>query len=258
MDTSRRQKIATTEAGVARAIALGLDRPHPIVERARAYLVALLEGRARFPDRPESNDRWETGWKLFTAATLARIDPEHPSLDAHCELWSAVVERTFAGGAYDPDAEALAHAELTGASVRGSYLVLDSKYAVLLLGARAGALPAAIEPLYVSWLCSSPRGLRYMAAPLERPRTAPPSYVDRWLSSLELLAGYPSLGRAGEDAERWLLAQQKAPGVWDLGPRSTQSAALPLSSDWRNASRREADWTARVLCLLAQVRLSQS
>jgi len=69
--TRLKQKIASTEVGVERALALGLDRSHPVLEKASAYIIDIMEGRRAFPDHHERNDRWETGMRLFLASTLA-------------------------------------------------------------------------------------------------------------------------------------------------------------------------------------------
>ena len=129
-----------------RALALGLDVSHPILSKATRYLVGLLEGPlADFPDPPEKNDRWATAVRLFTAATLALVQPNHPALDEVWNLWLSIAQRTFAAGQYDPGAEVLAHRELTGATVRDGYLVLSSRYQPTLLSARPGALPRGLE-----------------------------------------------------------------------------------------------------------------
>lgn len=112
-----KQVIRTTEAGVERALVLGLENTHPILVKAKNYLVGIMHGRSAFPDRPEKNNRWATGVRLFTAATLARIEPEHPELARDRRLWAQIALRTFQTGSYREDDEAQAHADLTGASV---------------------------------------------------------------------------------------------------------------------------------------------
>ncbi|MEW5721380.1 MAG: hypothetical protein AB1817_22325, partial [Chloroflexota bacterium] len=139
--TKLKQKIASTEVGVERALALGLDASHPILQKARAYIVNVMTGAIRFPDYHEKNDRWETGMRLFLASTLSLIQPDHPLLDADRKLWRAIAARTFQSGKYRAEDEIRAHAELTGATVKDSYLVLNNRYALNLLGSLPGLLP---------------------------------------------------------------------------------------------------------------------
>jgi hypothetical protein len=47
-------------------------------------------------------------------------------------------------------------------------------------------------------------------------------------------------------------------GKWDLGPRPVGSHAPPFSDQWRARARREADWSARVLSLLARYQDSRA
>src|SRR3712207_5372039 len=161
--------IATTEAGVARALALGVDRTHPMLQAASRYMTELLTGAIPFPDPPEKNDRWPTGWRLFTGATLAQIAPDHPQLDALWKLWATIARRTFVAGAYDPEAESRAHRELTGATMQGSYLVLRGRHQLTLLGARSDDLPRDLEAALVRWVWHAPQGVGYFGEPLAQP-----------------------------------------------------------------------------------------
>jgi len=250
-DTRARQTLPTTEAGVERALALGLDADHPILQKATAYLVSLLEGTAQPPDPPEKNDRWPTGVQLFTAGALALVRPDHPDLDAPWNLWATIARQTFTTGRYDPDAEARAHRELTGASVRNSYLALDNKYTLALLGTRTDDLSAGLEAALLDWVWRRPEGIRYLTAPLSRlPAGRPVSALDRWLASLELLACFPGWRGLAREAIEWLWTQRTPAGGWDFGPRPARSTALPLSESWRRKNARAFDWTTRVLSLL--------
>jgi len=56
-NTRRKQRIPITEVGVERALALGLDRSHPILHKAPQYIVDIMNGERAFPDFHEKNDR---------------------------------------------------------------------------------------------------------------------------------------------------------------------------------------------------------
>lgn len=250
-DYAGMQRVPTTEAGVERALALGLGATHPVLRHAAAYLIGVLKGRMQRRDRPEVNDRWETGVRLFTAATLARFDPHLAVLDEVLQLWSEIATRTFASGAYDPQAEIRAHRDLTGASVEGSYLVIDNKYALALLGSRVASLPFDLEAALAQWLWRKEDGIGYLRQPLSQPphpmKAGP---LERWFASHELLSVFPSWrSRAGEIVS-WLWEQRTPGGWWDFGPRPAFSAVLPLSETWRRKGARRTDWTTRALLLL--------
>ncbi len=250
-DYGASQKIPTTEVGVRRALALGLDTDHPMLRKARQHLVALLEGQAQPRDRAERNDRWPTGVQLFAASTLAQIQPDLPILDGVWALWAEIARRTFASGRYDSDAEIRAHQALTGASVKHSYLVIDNKYTLALLSSRAGSLPRDLETALLNWVWHKGDGIRYLNEPLScPPRQMKPGPLERWFTSLELLSRFPGWPALFENVIQWLWENRAPHGLWDFGPRSASSVTLPLSANGRKKVTRQFDWTTRVLVLL--------
>ncbi len=210
-------------------------------------------GRRPFPDPPERNDRWETGWRLFVAATLARIAPGSPALRPTLRLWRNVLAESFASGRYDPRAESAVQRRLTGATVEESYLRISSRYAVELLATRAHDIAGPGLDAYLGWLVRRPTGLGYVEVPL-RPTAGlgRTSSCDAWLLSWELLARFPGGQRHASPLARWLWTHRTREGGWDLGPRSTRSETLPFAASWREGGARQADWSARALSLLAR------
>lgn len=251
--TRRKQKIPSTEVGVERALALGLDSEHPVLQKASAYILSIIQGERVFPDYHEKNDRWPTGMRLFLASTLSLIHPTHPTLDADRQLWLAIAKRTFQSGAYSAQAEIDAHAELTSATVKDSYLVLNNRYQLNLLGSLPGLLPADLETALLDWLWQRPEGIGYLEMPLYQPPPDKPGQVDRWLASLELLArGFPTWVNFAQPSIDWLMQQRDEQGLWDFGPRPSSLTYLPLSDNWRSQQTRRFDWTTRVLILLSK------
>ncbi|HRW05891.1 MAG TPA: hypothetical protein P5121_12385 [Caldilineaceae bacterium] len=249
--TKRKQPIPTTEIGVERALALGLDASHGVLEQAAAYIVDVMEGRRSFPDHQERNDRWQTGMRLFLAATLARMQPANPLLATDRALWHTIAQRTFQSGTYRAEDEIAAHRELTGATVKESYLVLNGRYQLTLLGSQPGLLSTKLENALLQWLWARPAGIGYLGIPLSEPPPDQPGEVDRWLASLELLArSFPGWVQVAQPAIDWLWAQQNAARLWDFGPRPASIANLPLSDSWRRKDQRVFDWSTRVLTLL--------
>jgi len=222
MDSQAWHKIPTTEAGVERALALGLDVDHPILSKAARYLAGLLEGPlADFPDPPEKNDRWPTSARLFTTAMLARVQPDYPALDDVWSLWLSVAQKTFAAGRYDVGAEMRAHRELTGATVQGSYLVLSGKYQLALLSARPCALPRDLERALLDWVWHKEGGIGYLGARLSSPDDYLDTWrLDHWFASLGLLSRFPGWQEQAWDAIRWLWDRRTSEGLWDFGPKT--------------------------------------
>ncbi|NOH04370.1 MAG: hypothetical protein HND47_21545 [Chloroflexi bacterium] len=250
-DTRLKQKIPTTEFGIERAQALGLDDSHPIIRKAVSYLARLLEGEFDFPDPAEKNNRWSTGVRLFTASTLARISPGHPTLKDSLELWAAIAERTFFSGEYDLQAEIRAHRQLTGASVENSYLRLCGKYQVILLGSQPGLLTRKTETSLLNWLWRREDGLGYLDMPLSPPNPGyTASQMDRWFTTMEIVSRFSGWLERAKEIIRWLWDRRGENGLWDFGAKAFHSAFMPLSENWRGKSTRTFDWTARTLILL--------
>jgi hypothetical protein len=252
-DSQSQQKITTTEFGVARGLALGLDASHPIFCRTVDYLTQLLLGTIEFPDPPEGNNRWLTGVQLFVAATLAQLKPNHPFVDQAWELWAEIAARTFKTGEYDAEAEIQAHQELTGATVKDSYLLLNNKYTLILLSARLADLPDELTKCLLHWVWKHPQGVGYIGVPITNlPADLSPGGVDRWFKTHELLSRYPAWKNLGGETVAWLWDQQSMDGLWDFGSRAQGSYFFPLSASWRKAQNRKFDWTTRILLLLAK------
>jgi hypothetical protein len=253
--TKHKQKIPSTEVGVERALALGLTRSHPVLTNTADYILNIMEGKLSFPDYHEKNDRWPTGMRLFLASTLSLIVPEHPALDRDRELWHVIAMRAFQSGEYNEEDEISAHAELTGASVKDSYLVLNNRYQLNILGSQPGTISRELEVALLQWVWRRPDGIGYLEIPLNRKPTEKPGHLDRWLASLELLArAFPSWVRFAGASIEWLWDQQNEQGLWDFGPRPGSISNLPLSDNWRRKYNRVFDWSTRVLLLLRKYR----
>ena len=249
--TKTKGKIATTEVAVERGLALGLEAADPAFRAAIRYLSCLLEGSVSFPDPPERNDRWATGTVLFVASTLARICPGLPILDKPWRLWVEIAERTFSSGRYDAEAEIRVHRMLTGASVKDSYLVLNNRYQLALLGSRADKLPKSLEKALVDWVWHRQDGVGYLEISLsDLPQRFTAGMLDRFFTSLEILSCFPSWRRNADNVIAWLWRNRNDEGFWDFGPRASMSVYLPLSESWRKSKQRQHDWSTCVLALL--------
>ncbi|MEW6093489.1 MAG: hypothetical protein AB1531_05940 [Chloroflexota bacterium] len=249
--TKLKQVVPSTEVGVERALALGLDLSHPILKRAHVYLLAILEGKIPIPDYAEKNDRWPTGVRLFPASTLSLIEPSHPILDSDRELWRSIAQHTFRSGRYSAEDEIEVHKRLTGATVKDSYLVLSSRYQLNLLGSVPGLLSPHLERALLAWLWELPWGIGYLTVPLRVPPQPKPGVIDRWLASHEMLARlFPAWVEFAAPVMDWLWGQRDGQGLWDFGPKPESIACLPYTDSWREPKNRLFDWTTRVLILL--------
>jgi len=256
MRSAQHTRVPTTEAGVTRALALGLEDDHPVLRRAGDYIERILADAEPFPDRAEVNARWPIGTTLFAAGTLARFRPASAPLAEPRSYWTQVARATFASGRHDPEAELACHRRLSGLDIRAlRYLELGNAYTLALLGSIPGLMPESIERAYCHWLWrrTSPHpGPGYLRAELDRlPPLHRPALCDRWLAAQQLMARLPSWTELADGVLRELAAVVRPDGLWDFGPRPPGSPRLPLSESWRRKGVRAHDWTVRVLVLLA-------
>lgn len=225
MDTKKRQKIVTTEFGVTRARALGLDASHPILLKTIQYITGLLNHVIPFPDRREVTvPNWDDSIQLIQAATLAQIQPDAPILDG---VWDRLYTTILQG---------------------------YTRYNVAFLGSRVDRLPKDVEKKYVEQVWNHQGGIAYFGIPLSSPPQPLKGAIDKWFSSMEVLSLFPSWRLYAEDALNQLWELRNDRGFWDFGPRPAWSphggAWFPLSESWRKKGARQTDWTTRVLILL--------
>jgi hypothetical protein len=252
-NSKSKSKIPSTEIGVSRGLALGLDSSHYILHAAESYISAILEDKIPFPDYQEKNDRWTTGVNLFLCSTLSSINPEHLALINTRSLWLDILQRTFNSGSYNENDEIFAHKELTGATIKGSYLVIKSKYHLMLLGSKKGYIPGDLEKRYIKWIWELDGGIGYIGVRLfENPPLNKPGIVNRWFLSHELLSRfYPCIWSAlAYDQIRWIWNNQKKEFLWDFGQKAPSQYYFPLSDSWKYRNNRQTDWTVRVLIIL--------
>ena len=64
------------------ALASGLDKNNPTLQKTTARLLEYIYGRSTWPDPAEKHDNplaWDVWVRHFSAAVLAQIDPLHPN-----------------------------------------------------------------------------------------------------------------------------------------------------------------------------------
>jgi hypothetical protein len=250
-DTKIKQRFRTTEAAVSRALALGLDKDSPILQKAIDYMLRHLRGEVEWRDPPENHDDWEVNIQFVTAGTLSRIDLNHPALQPYCQTWVEIVRRTFHAGVYDPLAERQAHLDLYGERMRNKYFRISPLYPLLLLSAANPGLPEELQTALLDWVWDKPDGIYYVCD--QRVSQVPDVKARRfqpWLGAMELLSRFPYWGSLAGGAINWLWGQQETGGGWDFGPLARDGIHFPLSGSWRNPLDRKIDCSARLLGLM--------
>ena len=82
------------------------------------------------------------------------------------------------------------------------------------------------------------------------PETFASREAGRYLAALELLAEYRNSIDMLHFASKWLYANQREEGNWDMGSEVKDGIYFPLSDNWKKKENRIADCTWRIRRLL--------
>ena len=250
-NTKIKSRYPTTEFALRRGLELGLDkRDHAFIHAIR-YMTDVLEGRVRWSDHYEKSPCFPLAVTLFTAAELSQINPSHSALDPIWDIWFEIFRRTFAGGAYNLEAERAASKELLGVNINRSYVAFPSKYTLKFMGARSDRIPERMQQALLKPLWSGEISLGYLRpTPSNLPTDTTERDFARWLESVEVLSGFRSWKRVAEEGIQWLWDQHEVDNLWDCSPRRGRTPFFPLSASWRKRENRRNDCSTRILVLL--------
>ncbi|MFX0206643.1 MAG: hypothetical protein ACFFDT_11710 [Candidatus Hodarchaeota archaeon] len=264
-DTSLKQKVPTTQVGVTRAIDLGLDETHPIIQKVTSYIVGILNNSIKPRDvvpKGIGRNLWDSLINKIVAASMVEINPNHPILNDYFDLWSRIIQKSFPYNSYDKQNQISAFLEILEINYdklstrfkkrikEGKELTINDVYTVNLLSTQVHKLNPELEKAFFRRVWNL--GIGYLNVDL---RSSPSGFIGtstftRWLRSLEVLKPYPSWKTHIEEIFEWLWDNQTKNGLWDFGKVPSTNRSIRLSSSWRKPSARIHDWTTRILLLL--------
>ena len=254
-DTRVKTPIPTTEFAIRRALALGLDRRSPMLQKTANYIQAHLRGEVTWSDPPEKHDHpglWAVNIRSVSAAMLALMDPDHPLLDPLWERWAEIVSAAFESGRYDSQAELARHQSLTGIPSRRLY-PFHVFYPLVILSATRRRLPGELERQMLEYLFHRPGGIYYICdKPLDAfPRLGEKGF-ESWLHAQEILARFGGWKEFAPPVLNWIWNQRGENGLWEIGQVAYCSYSFPLSESWRRPGSRLVDCSVWVLRLLGR------
>ncbi|MBN2046493.1 MAG: hypothetical protein JW750_01520 [Anaerolineaceae bacterium] len=256
-DTKRKQKVSTTEVGVRRALALGLDCTDEILINAKKYLLGVLQDRITYRDFREKHVFFDRGLHLICAACVAQIEPDHAALNETKTYAVEVLARAFADGNYNARSELSARYELDhlpADRVLPWTRWLNTRHDYTLLS--TCRLPVDLRTRYLEHIWNLPDGLGYVGASFQIPPANSSAEVfNRWLNGLDIFSRMPGSERFLAPLAEWLWEQKDAGGCWDFGKpisRGPNHDVFPYSDHWRGENR-SLDWSTRVLRLLSRI-----
>ncbi len=264
-DTTFKQKVPTTEVGVSRAIYLGLDDTHPVIQNVTNYIVGILNNSIKPRDVvPKSlgQNVWDSHINKIVAASLTEINPNHSILNDYFDLWSKIIKRSFPSNSYKAQNQISAFLEILEINYdelstrfkkrirEGKELTINDVYTVKLIGSQIHRLNPKLEKVFFGTVWNL--GIGYLNVNL---KSSPVGLIGsnaftRWLRSLEVLKPYPSWKSYVKKFLEWFWDNQTSTGLWDFGKAPLTNRSIRLSSSWRKPNARIHDWTTRILLLL--------
>jgi len=243
-----------TEAVIRQLLWMGVDPKHPVLQKVARFTERVLQGEDIWHQRCEKHDteRWwlEMFMPLVSAAMLSLLDPHHPLVRQHAEVWREFVLAAFAHGEYDPLAETAAQYGYFKIKTKRT-IPFYNYYCVLLLSSQKGILPPDIERKVFEYCLHREAGMYYIydknpscLVPISDTKN---SY--HWLRNLSIIARFSVWDEYKDSYYDWVWQQRTLDGLWDLGNKPR--GFLQLSDSWRQRKNRIIDSSVYVLRFLA-------
>lgn len=236
----------TTEQALRRLKILGFTIQDPPIRKAVDCMTACLRGERKIDDYWEKGIDWDLYTKLMLSTWVRIFEPNNETALTFARRWANIMENTFEGGTYDAAAYQKAYMqEFYNRTKGGREIDFVSFYEMNLL---QGLLSKKTESLMLDYVLQHKKGIYYIYyKPIdELPSTFASIEASRYLSAVEILAGYQSAGEKLGFVVQWLEDNKDENGQWDFGSKARDNIYFPLSDSWRTAAYRKADCTERV------------
>ncbi len=245
----------TTEQALRRLYVLGFDINDEAIARTVTYMSDCLKGRKQMPDRREKMHNWDIFTELMLAVWIRKFTLADRSANRVTGKWADIITRAFSSGSFSHEDCALAYTEIFGEPPRGGRLVdFVTFYQLSLL---PGMLNERTERLMMDYVLHYDKGIYYVFSRpsgdsriCNVPETFASREAGRYLAALELLAQYRNIIDMLHFASKWLYANQREEGNWDMGSEVKDGIYFPLSDNWKKKENRIADCTWRIRRLL--------
>lgn len=245
----------TTEQALRRLYVLGFDINDEAIARTVTYMSDCLKGRKQMPDRREKMHNWDIFTELMLAVWIRKFTLADRSANLVAGKWADIITRAFSSGSFSHEDCALAYTEIFGEPPRGGRLVdFVTFYQLSLL---PGMLNERTERLMMDYVLHYDKGIYYVfgrpsgdSRICNVPETFASREAGRYLAALELLAEYRNSIDMLHFASKWLYANQRDEGNWDMGSEVKDGIYFPLSDNWKKKENRIADCTWRIRRLL--------
>jgi hypothetical protein len=240
-----------SEAVLRRGLLLGLELTHPCFQKIGAFMETVLRGEDIWHQRCEKQDH--PGWwlemfmPLVTASNLSLIDPQNVLLERQITIWRSFAQAAFAGGCYDPAAEAAAQYEHFRIKTKRP-IPFYSYYCVILLTARNGILSDKLDDMILDYCLDRDEGMYYIydRKPSECIPICETKHFFWWMRCISILSRLKGWEHYKIKFCNWVWDQMNADGFWDLINKPGYSQYV-LSDSWRKSKNRIIDSSIYVM-----------
>jgi len=242
----------TTEQVLRRLEVLGLGFQEPIIARAVAYMIEVIEGDKDLIDPKEKHHDSQVFVDFMLASWILKFQPDHAYSRLVRDQWVEIVKGAFSQGNFDDLEYKAAYERVMNKKARGGRIKdFVNYYHVSLL---AGQLSGPMEDRILDHILKHDKGIYYMGyhkALIDLPDRFEGKQTLKYLASIRHLKGFKGLGEKLSHVRDWLLQNQTIEGRWDLGPTGKDKIYMPLQASWRKRDNRIEDSSQLVEEVLA-------
>lgn len=239
----------TTEQAIRRLYYLGYTAEDAVIQPVLRRMEQCIRGSLPIDSYSEKKHDWPFFETLMLSAWLRVFAPQNEAALEVAYQWASLVEKAFARGCYDREADMAAFTAWKGRKPKSTFETgFGMFYHAALL---PGVLSPKTEGLFLDYYLSKPDGMFYI---YDKPLCQPPEvFASRasscYIAAMEVLSRYAQAKDKLCFVVDWLQENRDENGQWDFGPAARDGIYFPLSDRWDKATR-VLDSTERVNRLL--------
>ena len=239
----------STEQAIRRLYYLGYTAEDAAIQPVLRRMEQCIRGGLPIDDYSEKKHDWPFFETLMLSAWLRIFEPQNEAALTVAYQWASLVEKTFARGSYDREADLEAFTAWKGRKPKSTFETgFGMFYHAALL---PGVLSPNTERQFLDYYLSKPDGMFYI---YDKPLCQPPAeFASRasscYIAAMEVLGRYAQAKDKLQFVVDWLQDHRDENGQWDFGPAARDGIYFPLSDRWDKATR-VLDSTERVSRLL--------
>lgn len=245
-----------SESIIRRLLFMGLDENYICLKRAADFIEGVLAGKDIWHQRIEKQDttKWwlDMFMPLASASMLSLINPGHPQVKKHADIWKDFANEAFRNGQYDPAAESKAQLEYFGFKTRRT-IPFYNYYVILLLTSKDNIIPESLDDKILEYCFNYEEGIYYVYGKCPKTYVAPDNMKDcyNWLRTVSILSRFQSWEKYKARVHLFLWNQNNPEGLWDFH-KKPYGSMFPLSNSWRKDSSRMIDSSIFMLRILSR------